>query len=266
MIVFTEDAGNTWQIIHKYPITLTINGIKEIVVNGNKYIAFDHVDFTKYPIIKRITLDVVDVNNNQFTRLSEWGTDTDISYGQYGIAVTSDRDKAYISFQDTLFITEDLFNKNKWKYYLIPGNGRIVRPFKKIGNKFYCIYVDRNNPYGSGMHWLIPDDIVSSVIKNYTVKTQKDYLYIYPPYPIPATDIVNAEIYFDDFVDFNSVEINAYNLYGETIANKEDISLVLNNKNKAQLTWDCSKYETGLYFIVIKHGDATRSIPVVVSR
>ncbi len=266
IIVFTEDAGNSWHIIHKYPINLSINGIFEIVVKGKRYIVFDHVDFTKHPIMKKMTLDVVDVSSNKFSRLFEWGTNTDAGYGQYGITITSSGDEAYISFQDTLFITDNLFNKDKWKYYLLPENGRIVRPLKKIGNKFYCIYVDKNNPYGSGVHWLVPDDTISSVNNNLTINTPKDYIYIFPPYPIPATDIVKAEIYFDDFVDLNSVEIKTYNIYGQAVANKEDISLVLNNKNKARLTWYCSKYNSGIYLIQIKHGNVTKSIPIIITK
>jgi hypothetical protein len=149
MIMFTSDGGIKWDTVHKYPINETINDVYEIEVKGREYFALYHSDYAKYPENNGNFLDVVDKETNQFSRIAQWSPNPDIEDdGSYGVAVTSSEGVAYISHNDSLFVTDDLFNKKNWNYYILPGNGRVVRPLKKIGNTFICNYNDKVKPYG----------------------------------------------------------------------------------------------------------------------
>jgi hypothetical protein len=92
------------------------------------------------------------------------------------------------------------------------------------------------------------------------------YLYSNLPYPNPAKSIVNVEVFWDQYDNLTEADLSLYDYLGNKINFHKEIILSIKNSYSGILTWDCTKYDNGLYFIVIKHGDATRSIPVVVSR
>lgn len=264
-IIYTANAGKNWQLIHKYPINETIGDVYDIVVKGREYLALVHYDYTNYPIMKGLYIDVVDKETLEFTRLASWGSIDNPEYGNYGISVASDGENAYFSFRDTLFVTNNIFNKDSWNYFLLPENGRIARPLKKFGKKFYCIYTDNNNPYGSGMHWIEPLDTLISVVK------EKDtyvtgYLYAMPVSPTPATNFIKTLLFWDSSTDINSIQIKIYNLFGVEISPKNKFTLEPVSSNSGYFIWNCSTLDTGLYFIKISSATKSTSIKVLVSR
>jgi hypothetical protein len=94
----------------------------------------------------------------------------------------------------------------------------------------------------------------------------KTYLFSYPPYPNPAKNFVSCDIYWDLRHNIEKSDIGIYDYKGVRVADRNDFTIDFRNSSSGILTWDCSKYDSGVYFIVIKHGDATRTIPVVVNR
>jgi len=228
-VIYSSNGGNSWNVIHKYPINETIGDVFDIEVKGRKYLALTHYDYTNYPILKGIYLDVVDKETQEFFRLASWGSKDDPQYGMYGVAVTSDGENAYFSFQDTLFVTNNLFNRKNWSYYLLPESGRIVKPLKKFGNKFYCIYTDRDNPYGNGMHWIEPLDSLISGVDEANARANE---FIISPNPVT------------DFLSINSnIKIGKIEIFS-TLGLK-----VLESEYKEKI--DVSGLAPGVYFVRI---------------
>jgi hypothetical protein len=91
----------------------------------------------------------------------------------------------------------------------------------------------------------------------------KTYLYSFPAYPNPASNLVRADIYWDTQYDIDDADIGIFNYAGIKISDKKNITIDKTSKFGGTLVWDCSAYSPGVYFIIIKHGDARRVIPVV---
>ncbi|MGE5480655.1 MAG: WD40/YVTN/BNR-like repeat-containing protein [Chloroflexota bacterium] len=91
-----------------------------------------------------------------------------------------------------------------------------------------------------------------------------NFLRIYYPRPIPAKQTVRAFMQWDISLDIEKDDISVYNLFGK-VAGREDITIQKTAPYSGYLVWDCSRYEPGVYFIVVRHGDATRMIKVIVN-
>ncbi len=263
MVAYSDNAGSSWETIHQYPINETIGDIYDIETLGKEYLALVHYDYTNNPFLAGAFLDVVDKKTNQLYRIASWGSNTDPDYGLYGIAVDSDGDKVYISFEDTLFVTNDLFNKDHWQYYLLPETGRIARPLKKFTDKFYCIYTDKNNPYGKSIYWIKPLD---SLHTNVEEVEKMPYLFVYPPFPLPASDEIRVKLFWDTSLEMAPDNISIYNIFGEKIPADNQIRIDKLNMYSGYLKWDCTSAPNGIYLIRIKHGTRTRLVKVIVSR
>ncbi len=261
-IIHSTDGGKSWEVLHKYLKNETVRDVSDIEVNGRKYLAFIHYNFSG-SINSGNFLDVVDKETNQFTRIASWEQKPE--YGTFGIAIDSDGGKAYISFLDTLFVTDDLLNKANWDYYLLPEGGRIYGPLKKFGRKFFCTYIDKNNPYGNRtMQWIEPMD--SLTVTGVEQTEIVNYLYSYPPYPNPARNTVRSLIYWDTANDIGKDEIAVYDIYGAKVADRKNITIEYLSAYSGYLTWDCSNIGSGLYFIHFQHGSKSQTLKVIVNK
>ncbi len=265
-VIYTNNGGKSWKIIHKYPLNEVIGEVFNIEVKGKKYLALTHFDYSKYPTSNIAFLDVVDIETNEYFRLMKWDVDNTPEYGLYGLAITSDNGKAYISFQDSLFVTDDLFNKTNWSYFLLPEDGRVITPLKKFGNKFYCRYKDNNTPYTNNTFWLQPlDSIISGVENTENNLEEVSYLYTLPPYPNPTVSEVTAKFYWDSRIDIDNSEIGVFDLNGNKVSGKENLSLEKLNEWSGNIKWNCIGQPKGTYLIKIQHGNNTKSVKVVVN-
>ncbi|MGE5480664.1 MAG: T9SS type A sorting domain-containing protein [Chloroflexota bacterium] len=104
--------------------------------------------------------------------------------------------------------------------------------------------------------------ITSAVEDDYKLEGS-NYLYCFPPYPNPARNEVRSLIYWDTSLDIDKDDISVYNLFGK-VAGREDIIIEKTAPYSGYLVWDCSRYEPGVYFIVVRHGDATQMIKAIV--
>lgn len=93
-----------------------------------------------------------------------------------------------------------------------------------------------------------------------------NYLYAFPPYPLPASKEVRSLIYWDTSIDINDDEKSIYNIYGLKIQCKDKLRIDKLNQYSGNLIWDCSSVESGIYLIYIKHGTTSVTIKVIVSR
>jgi hypothetical protein len=107
------------------------------------------------------------------------------------------------------------------------------------------------------------DTLISSV--DIDIETQ-NYLYAYPPYPLPATNEVRSLIYWDTSTDIENDEMTVYNIYGKKVAGKEKIRIDKLTNYSGNLVWDCSEVPSGIYIIYITHGTESRAVKVIVNK
>ncbi|ROL62558.1 T9SS C-terminal target domain-containing protein [Bacteroidetes/Chlorobi group bacterium ChocPot_Mid] len=94
----------------------------------------------------------------------------------------------------------------------------------------------------------------------------KNYLYCYPPYPNPSTNIVRSLIYWDTSLDIENDDIAVYDIFGNKVAGKEKITIDKQNAYSGLLSWDCSNVPDGIYLIRVVHGTKTWTLKVIVNK
>ncbi len=261
-IKYTTNKGLNWEIIKKYNKNDSLLYYKEIEINFIKYLFV--VNFRKTDSV--CTIDAMDLENRNVGTIYE----TKAIYRKDGktrffvdetISICSDSNTVYISNNDTLFYTKNLYDKSKWEYYLFPYNGKIKRTFSKFGDRFYAWYVDDIHPFNNYWFKLVPDTL--SVVE---AKIEEvPYLYFFPPYPLPAVKgNVRAMIYWEPKIDIDNDEIIVTNIYGGKVSGRENITIDKKTAYSGYLVWDCSKVETGIYFINLRHGSTSRTLKVIV--
>ena len=93
---------------------------------------------------------------------------------------------------------------------------------------------------------------------------KNNYLYTFPPYPIPAYSQVNFMLYWDTKKDIKSADIAIYNINGNKISCKEEITINKHSNYNGVLTWNTTEKLHGIYFINIKHGTAYVTVKVLI--
>jgi photosystem II stability/assembly factor-like uncharacterized protein len=98
------------------------------------------------------------------------------------------------------------------------------------------------------------------------ISVKNNYLYAFPPYPLPARNYIKSLIYWDTSIDIGNDEINIYDIFGNKVSGKEKISIEQLNNYSGILTWDCSEVVSGIYLIHIKHGTRQWTLKTVVDK
>ncbi len=111
----------------------------------------------------------------------------------------------------------------------------------------------------TGLHRYNLKNLITSVDKT----EKRNYLYSMAPYPIPATNKVQAEIYWDKALDINQADIKIYNIYGEEIDSKDKIEVIPESDWYGKLIWNCEGNEPGVYIITINYGTEKKAIKVI---
>ncbi len=93
-----------------------------------------------------------------------------------------------------------------------------------------------------------------------------NYLYVYPPFPLPASDEIRVKLFWDTSLEMAPDNISIYNIFGEKIPADNQIRIDKLNMYSGYLKWDCTSAPNGIYLIRIKHGTRTRLVKVIVSR
>jgi hypothetical protein len=75
------------------------------------------------------------------------------------------------------------------------------------------------------------------------------YMYKYLPYPQPGTNQIKVKIYTNNFDCFNPKTFEVYNSNGLIISNENEFEIVQTGIYEAEIVWDCSKQQSGVYFI-----------------
>jgi len=191
--------------------------------------------------------------------------------------------KIIISFKDGTFYTIENLNN---QYYLdsfhiksILKNWKQYNPFKinTIDDILMGINIHKNVMYletGVRLSESPLSDLNINIVR-LTPKTHTSIeneietptqMYVNKPYPLPARNTVNAEVYWDLRHDIDVADIGIFNSMGSRVGDRENININKTAEYKGIVSWDCSGMPAGVYFIQIRHGNAVKSIPVVVGK
>ena len=256
---YTTNQGASWEYVHKYPKQDTLLQKYDIEFQGKYYLILFHFDgyYTK----TKMYMDIVDAQKNEWRRLREWDLTKESKYFNSRFGLSSDDATIYFAIGDTLFTITDIYDQSKWQYKILPDSGMLGDPIVRYGNKFIAKYWNKyNNIFGYGLSLIGFDDTLGVV--DYWVE-KRNYFYAYPPYPLPAGEMVQAKIFWDLVLDINTAEIKVYDIYGKEISDGKDIAIMPESGWSGTLIWNCKGVTPGVYLITIKYGTERKVIKVV---
>lgn len=375
-IRYIDKSLDDWEIIKTYRPDDSVWYIKEIDFRGRRSLVLQHSSLTD----TTVSIDLMDVDSMTVREIYRFKYNPEGFYGARYNAACSDGDTLYLSICDTLFHITNPYDRESWKYLILPNNGKGRITLEKFGDRFFAKYGDSltdesaqypfflkplreaykpesaimagdidfgqwdinssaagsrkitiENPsdnkqliidsvslpqdaafscelpeINAGNPLLIDtessfefdisfkpeeerqymDSIVfhsnaaefdsvsylsgEGIDTSVTVKEieieARTYLYCYPPFPLPARTIVRALIYWDPKVDIDKDEIYVTNLYGSKIAAREYITINKLANYKGHIEWNCGSFQSGVYFIHIKHGTNAQTIKVMLQK
>jgi hypothetical protein len=91
------------------------------------------------------------------------------------------------------------------------------------------------------------------------------YLYTMPPFPNPTVSEVTAKFYWDSRIDIDNSEIGVFDLNGNKVSGKENLTFDKLNEWSGNIKWNCVGQSKGTYLIKIQHGNNTKTVKVVVN-
>jgi len=253
IFLYSYDRGKTWEKTFDLFMADTI--LRSTINLFDKKILIGGVHWYKEPkdTANINQLYLIDMNSQKRTRIFN---DVVSSYGN----ITKYNDYLMFGGWEYLFVNQN-FIKDQYNWEKIPYQGKyimsIVYKYDKLWFGMYDIPSRQTHQYKVNF------DLITDTEETVEVKS---YLYSFPAYPNPAKNFVSCDIYWDLRHDIEKSDIGIYDYKGVRVADRNDFTIDFRNSSSGILTWDCSKYDSGVYFIIIKHGDATRTIPVVVNR
>ncbi|MGE5478906.1 MAG: T9SS type A sorting domain-containing protein [Chloroflexota bacterium] len=253
---YTTDAGDSWTTIAKYDPYYEEIFVKDVTSKGKTYIMLAHRNI----IDNMEEIDIIDVDARYKLKFEEWSKADDPNYKPSEIRFLSDENFVYVTRGDKLYAYPDLLDKSGMRFRTFPTGGRVVGPITQYGKRFIATYEDDYN----APNLCILEPIVPLSASDEAQVERANYLYCFPPYPNPAKNEVRSLIYWDTSLDIEKDDISVYSIHGK-VAGREDITIEKTMPYSGYLVWNCSRYEPGAYFIVIKHGDAQQMIKVMVN-
>ncbi len=146
-------------------------------------------------------------------------------------------------------------NPYEWEFASVPGY--FVWNFENQFNDLIYAYCSGQNLLKFTFHKDTPVE---------EPRAEGIKMYNYPPYPQPANNHVSTEIYWDSRYDIQNAAITVHDYTGKLVSKPGDISINKMNVYRGEISWDCSSVSSGVYFINIRLGGTTRTVPVVVGR
>jgi photosystem II stability/assembly factor-like uncharacterized protein len=253
LFFISEDNGLTWKksIIPFNDYILKINDIK--VINKSIYIGT-----TGYI---RDGIYLIQVGGGIFT-----STDFGSTWVSYNTGFPN-----YLGVLSIEAIGEYKFLSADWNHaggvFYTSNYGSKWYPYNKglTNSKVLKLLIQGNYLYAAtsgGMYRVPLSDFGIVSVNDYEIE-KRNYLYSMQPYPIPATNRVQAEIYWDKALEINQANIKVYNIYGEEINSKDKIEVIPESDWYGKLIWNCEGSEPGVYIITINYGTEKKAIKVI---
>jgi hypothetical protein len=109
--------------------------------------------------------------------------------------------------------------------------------------------------------------IINTITKIESIEIEgKNYLWASPPQPQPAKTRVSTTFYWDKQIEFNFDKIIICDIAGTKFP--KDGKLTFNKLSiwNGDVIWDCSDVPSGIYFILITHGNNAKAIKVIITK
>ena len=258
----TTNKGQSWETYKDYPLTKNLIDIKELELNNKKIWAFTYYDF----VTSQCNLDVIDVEERKvYNVFSSQLTQDQIDSINY-IGFDAAKEKFYFTFFNTLMVSSNIFEDNiKWETFNYPNNGKVNKKFQIFDKTIFARYEDDKNE--DNVYWINGIEMVgdpTSVEDNSQIE-EVSYLYTTPPYPNPSVSEVTAKFYWDSRIDIDNSDIAVFDITGNKVSGKENLTLEKLNEWSGNIKWNCVGVPSGTYLIKIQHGNNTKSVKVVVN-
>lgn len=255
-IFSTKDFGLTWDSLD---ITgKTPNNYHRYVhkYSDNHYLL--RSDFKKYPYkpswlqyISAVT--IIKNGKERFIELDTIGT-TELSTSIY---VSK---KINILFGTGGFININEINENTYKFDTIRfknyvDNLNFISSAKVISD-------DNRKLYFTGLSNQILELDLDVLL---SIEDVNNYFKVMPPYPNPTRREVTAKFYWDSRIDIDNSDISVFDLNGNKVSGKENLTLEKLNEWSGNIKWNSTGQPSGTYLIKIQHGNNTKTVKVVVN-
>ncbi len=258
----TTDNGTTWEVLKDYPKTINVLEYKKLVLNGNTIFTFSYFDRTT----NKFNLDVLNVNNKLVYNVffKELAIDEIENINRIGFDAA--KEKFYLSFYNTLLVSSNIFDENiKWKSFNYPNNGRVNKKLQVFDKTIFARYEDDKNE--DNVYWINGIEMVGdpTSVEDIEKIEEVNYIYTMPPYPNPTVSEVTAKFYWDSRIDIDNSEIGVFDITGNKVSGKENLSIEKLNEWSGNIKWNCTGVPKGTYLIKIQHGNNTKTVKVVVN-
>ena len=146
-ISYTQNDGKSWHLVKEYTKDDSILFCKDFQIGKEKYLLY----FILNKLDSVISLESINLDNYTYKNLYNYKQAYELIHPLIPFKIYCGfdvyNDKLYLSIKDTLFITNNIFDKSKWSYTVFPNNGGISRTLKVLdSNSIYAYYQDANNP------------------------------------------------------------------------------------------------------------------------
>jgi hypothetical protein len=255
----TTNNGESWDTLKVYNIDLFIQDYKELEINGRVYWAISYFDGSN----NVYSIDMFDLETKEIkTVFKQELTDTQSGQLQF-ITFDAAKEKFYLSFYNTLMVSSNIFEDNiKWETFNYPNNGKVNKKFQIFDKTIFARYEDDKNE--DNVYWINGIEMVGNPTSVENIQ-EVNYLYTMPPYPNPTVSEVTAKFYWDSRIDIDNSEIGVFDISGNKVSGKENLSIEKLNEWSGNIKWNCVGQPKGTYLIKIQHGNNTKTVKVVVN-
>jgi hypothetical protein len=253
-----DSISNTF--IKKYDSADVFLYYQEFLYHGKPILFVFHYNTISMTCI----IDVLDIEDRTLKNIYSYKTVNLVQTDNLNNAIDVSNDIMYLAIADTIFISHDIYNRTNWSFKILPRHGYISRSFKVVGNKYFALYSD--SLLNKNIYW-IKFDVDSTSDTNESIIEKSDYLYSYPPFPIPATaGKVRALVFWNSGIDIETDEINIVDITGAKVSSRDKITIDKLNSYSGYLNWDCSDMQSGTYLIQIKHGTKSSTLKIMINK
>ena len=246
-ILYSENPGIDWKVLANIDMMDTVLNYMSIIDN-NVFLG-GIVWYPNEDPVSRHVLFKLDLHDSSYTRLR-------LLNGENYEGMIKWDNKIIAGARDGLLYCDNIDNDPfSWKIDSVPGY--YIWAFKgKFDNIVYS-YCNKNQQ----LKFTFYEDTPVEEPRAEGIK-----MYNYPPYPQPANNHVSTEIYWDSRYDIQNAAITVHDYTGKLVSKPGDISINKMNVYRGEISWDCSSVSSGVYFINIRLGGTTRTVPVFVGR
>ncbi len=289
----STNNGDNWNQVNKGLKSLNVERLK---IDGNNilagtsdgvYISTDYGDnwIAKNKGIENKEIYCLETNGNYiyagtngngFFKSSDYGeTWSNISNGlpkaSYGLTIVQNDNILFATVGNFIAILGGVYisldNGNNW----IQRNEGISTTYKQLSSLIivkdylYLATTDLFQGVISKIFRARISDLITGIEDDAKVEVLNGKnFYAAPAFPTPSKDIAKIKIYWDTQYDVENAAREVYGILGNKLGESNNISIQNIQPYSAELQWDCSRVQNGVYLLMINYLGLNKIIPVLV--